>query len=72
LPRGRRQLTPRQKIAFAVGDLKGSEFKRQPRDLATAWATSTTLIVTGRTHIDLLDSLIDGGLLELALETAAG
>jgi hypothetical protein len=51
--------------------LESSEFKRQSRDLAEAWSAPAPLIVPGRNHFDLLDSLIDGDLLNLALATAS-
>lgn len=59
------------RVTFGVGGLESSEFKRQSRDLAEAWSAPAPLIVPGRNHFDLLDSLIDGDLLNLALATAS-
>jgi arylformamidase len=59
------------RVSFGVGGLESSEFKRQSRDLALSWSAPAPLIVPDRNHFDLLDSLIDGDLLNLALATAS-
>jgi arylformamidase len=59
------------RIALAVGGLESDEFKRQSRDLAEAWGARAPLIVDSAHHFSLLDGLIEGELLRLALDTAS-
>jgi arylformamidase len=59
------------RAAFALGTKESDEFKRQSRDLALAWGADEPLILGERNHFDVLDELIDGRLLELAVRLAS-
>lgn len=54
------------KIGIAVGSEESDEFKRQSREMATAWAAPDALIVPGH-HFSMLEGLNGGALLDLAL-----
>src|SRR5204862_171708 len=58
------------RIAVALGANESDEFKRQSVDLAAVWRADPPLIVKDRNHFDVLQGLIDGELLQLALKIA--
>ncbi len=58
------------RAAVALGARESDEFKRQSTDLAGVWRTDPPLIVADRNHFDILDGLLDGELLQLALKLA--
>jgi arylformamidase len=59
---------PGCRVGVALGARESEEFKRQSTDLATTWRAEPPLIVPDRNHFDILDSLIDGDVLQLALK----
>jgi arylformamidase len=61
---------PGCRVGVAVGGRESDEFKRQSTDLATTWRTDPPHIVAERNHFDILDGLIEGDLLQLALKLA--
>lgn len=60
---------PGTRLAFAVGEGESEAFKRQSARLAAAWQAHEPLICPGH-HFSMLDGLIGGRLLDLALRTA--
>jgi arylformamidase len=61
---------PGCRVGIALGARESDEFKRQSTDLAGVWRTSPPLIVADRNHFDILDGLIEGDVLQLALKLA--
>lgn len=62
---------PGTRIGLALGALESDEFKRQSNDLSQSWRLDPPLIVADRNHFSILDELIDGQLLALALKISA-
>jgi arylformamidase len=60
------------RVGVAVGGRETDEFKRQSHAMAEAWGAPAPLVAEGRNHFDLLDGLVEGELLALALRTAGG
>jgi len=58
------------RIGVALGARESDEFKRQSTDLAATWRADPPLVVAERNHFDIVDSLVDGELLQLALKLA--
>ena len=58
------------RVGLALGTLESDEFKRQSADLAPLWRADPPLVVKERNHFDVLDGLVDGDLLQLALKIA--
>lgn len=67
----RRPAPQNVRIGVAVGGLESDEFKRQSRLIAEAWGAPAPLVVAGAHHFDLLEGLISGDLLRLAIAVAA-
>jgi len=61
---------PGCRVGLALGARESDEFKRQSADLASTWRADPPLIVAERNHFDILDGLIEGDLLQLALKLA--
>ena len=61
---------PGCRVGLAVGGRESDEFKRQSTDLAGVWRADPPRIVAERNHFDILDALIEGDLLQLALKLA--
>ena len=61
---------PGCRVGVALGARESEEFRRQSADLATTWRAEPPLIVPDRNHFDIVDSLIDGEVLQLALKLA--
>jgi len=61
---------PGCRVALALGARESDEFKRQSTDLAGVWRTEPPLIAADRNHFDILDRLVDGDVLQLALKLA--
>jgi arylformamidase len=61
---------PGCRIGVTLGARESDEFKRQSTDLAATWRADPPLIVPDRNHFDVLDSLVDGDVLQLALKLA--
>jgi arylformamidase len=61
---------PGCRVALALGGRESDEFKRQSTDLAGVWRTEPPLIAADRNHFDILDRLVDGDVLQLALKLA--
>jgi arylformamidase len=61
---------PGCRVGIALGARESDEFKRQSADLAGVWRTDPPLVVADRNHFDILDGLVDGAVLELALKLA--
>ena len=61
---------PGCRVGLALGARESDEFKRQSADLAATWRADPPLIVAERTHFDILNGLIEGDLLQLALKLA--
>jgi arylformamidase len=61
---------PGCRVELAVGGRESDEFKRQSADLAATWRADPPRVVAERNHFDILDGLIDGDLLQLALKLA--
>jgi arylformamidase len=61
---------PGCRVGIALGARESDEFKRQSTDLAGVWRTDPPLIAADRNHFDILDGLVEGDVLKLALELA--
>jgi arylformamidase len=66
----RQKLRPGVNVGIGVGGLESDEFKWQSSELARTWGVVSPQIIEGANHFDLLDGLIHGELLNLALKTA--
>lgn len=66
----RRRPRPGTRVGVAVGALESPEFQRQSRELAQLWGADGALVVAGANHFSLLDGLLQGPLLALALQVA--
>ena len=56
--------------AVALGARESDEFERQSTDLAATWRADPPLVVPDRNHFDIVDGLIEGDVLQLALKLA--
>ena len=65
-----RAVRPGTRIALAVGGLESDEFKRQSAEFGEACGASAPWIAEGLNHFDILETLIAGKLLDLALRIA--
>ena len=61
---------PGCRTALALGARESDEFKRQSTDLAGVWRTEPPLVAADRNHFDILDGLVEGEMLQLALKLA--
>jgi arylformamidase len=59
------------KIRIGVGGLESDEFKWQSAELARVWGVAPPFVIQGVNHFTLLDGLIEGDLLNYAVETAS-
>ena len=66
------KVRPGVKVGIGVGGLESDEFKWQSVELARVWNAPPPLVIEGENHFSLLDGLIEGRLLDFALETAGG
>lgn len=55
------------RIGLALGALESDEFKRQSNELAASWRCDAPLMVAERNHFTILDELVAGKLLDLAV-----
>jgi arylformamidase len=58
------------KIRIGVGGLESDEFKWQSAELARVWGVPPPFLIRDANHFSLLDGLVQGDLLNHALETA--
>lgn len=61
---------PGCRVGVALGARESDEFKRQSTDLAATWRADPPLVVPDRNHFDIVDGLIAGDVLQLALKLA--
>lgn len=59
------------RIGLALGALESEEFKRQSTELAASWQCPPSLVVADRNHFTILDELVQGKLLDLAIRLAS-
>ncbi len=58
------------RVGLALGARESDEFKRQSNDLASVWRSDPPFIAADRNHFDILDGLLEGDVLQLALKLA--